>query len=431
MPRRQRGLARHLRIGYRRWRRQLMFLACALVIGLISAGFAVVTGRSEAWFDAIVRDWPWAPLILTPAGFFLLAWVGRTAFAGTQGSGIPQAMAARMLTRPEERRRMLSLRHAVGKFLLTTGGLACGAAVGREGPTVQIGASIVLQASRIFELERQRGLILAGSAAGIAAAFNAPLAGVMFAIEEMGRNYEQKISALLLGAVLLAGMVSEALLGSRSYFGHTSETVAWSDWPAVALFGVLGGVLGGLYSRLLLDLPPLINRQCGGLFGRRPELVAAACGLALALLGVFVTDAAFGTGYDVTRALLQGVPAPDNYGIVKMIASLLSSLAGIAGGIFAPSLAAGAGFGAAFAEFMPATPLAVLALLGMVGYFTGVVQAPLTASIIVLEMTGGHAMIMPIIATALIARAVSGVVCPKPLYHTLAERMVEAIRGKP
>lgn len=424
-------IERYLRVSYHRWRRHLMFLACALVIGLVSAAFAVVADHAGTWFETTARAWPWAPLILTPLGFFLLSWIGRTVFAGTQGSGIPQAMAARMLTRPEERRRMLSLRHAVGKFLLTIVGLGCGAAIGREGPTVQIGASIVLQASRIFELERQRGLILAGSAAGIAAAFNAPLAGVVFAIEEMGRNYEQKINGLLLGAVLIAGMVAEAVLGSESYFGHTTETVAWRDWPAVALCGVIGGVFGGVFSRLLLDVPPIVNRLRGGLFARRPELFAAACGLALAILGVFITDGAFGTGYEVTRGLLQGVPAPDGYGFVKLAASLLSSLAGIAGGIFAPSLAVGAGFGAALAELMPATPLAVMALLGMVGYFTGVVQAPLTASIIVLEMTGGHAMIMPIIATAMIARTVSGIVCPKPLYHTLAERLVEGIRHQP
>lgn len=424
-------IERQLRLAYHRWRRHLMFLACAVIIGLVSALFAVVADRAGAWFEATTRSWPWAPLLLTPAGFFILSWVGRTVFAGTQGSGIPQAMAARMLTRPEERRRMLSLRHAVGKFVLTVIGVGCGAAIGREGPTVQIGASIVLQASRIFELERQRGLILAGSAAGIAAAFNAPLAGVVFAIEEMGRNYEQKINGLLLGAVLVAGIVAEAVLGSESYFGHTNETVAWGDWPAVAILGIFGGLMGGLFSRILLDLPPLVGRLRGGLFARRPELFAAACGLALAILGVFVADGAFGTGYEVTRGLLQGMPAPDNYGIVKMAASLLSSLAGIAGGIFAPSLAVGAGFGAALADFMPSTSLAVLALLGMVGYFTGVVQAPLTASIIVLEMTGGHAMIMPIIATAMIARAASAVVCPKPLYHTLAERLAESVRQKP
>ncbi len=427
-PRKPRSLERRLRVEYRRWRRQLMFLFCALLIGLISAGFAIAADHAEDWFKATTRAWPWAPLILTPLGFFLLAWAGRTIFVGTQGSGIPQAMAARMLNRPAERRRMLSLRHAVGKFFLTIVGLGCGAAIGREGPTVQIGASIVLQASRIFELERQRGLILAGSAAGIAAAFNAPLAGVVFAIEEMGRSYEQKINGLLLGAVLVAGLVAEVLLGSKSYFGHTTETIAWADWPAVAICGLIGGALGGMFSRLLLDVPPAVNRLRGGLFARRPELFAALCGLGLAVLGVFVADGAFGTGYEVTRNLLQGDPAPEGYGIVKLIASLLSSLAGIAGGIFAPSLAVGAGFGAMLADIMPATPLAVLALLGMVGYFTGVVQAPLTASIIVLEMTDGHQMIMPIIATAMIARAVSGLVCPKPLYHTLAERMVEAIR---
>ncbi|MFX8601136.1 hypothetical protein ABTL95_19700, partial [Acinetobacter baumannii] len=89
---------RLLRLGYHRWRRHLMFLACAVIIGLVSALFAVVADRAGAWFEATARSWPWAPLLITPAGFFILSWVGRTVFAGTQGSGIPQAMAARMLT---------------------------------------------------------------------------------------------------------------------------------------------------------------------------------------------------------------------------------------------------------------------------------------------------------------------------------------------
>ena len=160
----------------------------------------------------------------------LSAWAAHSLFPGSQGSGIPQAIAARHLKDDSVRSGLLSARLTIGKIILTLLGLACGASIGREGPTVQIGASIMLGTAKLGGIGRERGLILAGSAAGVAAAFNTPLAGVVFAIEEMSRAFESRTSGLVLIAVILAGMASLGLVGNYNYFGHsTSRGNAQSD----------------------------------------------------------------------------------------------------------------------------------------------------------------------------------------------------------
>ena len=120
---------------------------------------------------------------------------------------------------------------------------------------------------------------------------------------------------------------------------------------------------------------------------------------------------------------------PWYFGILKMCATALTSISGIPGGFFAPSLAAGAGFGSNLAGIFPDMQISALALLGMVAYFAGVVQAPITAFVIVFEMTNNHSMVVPIMAAALIASSISRLVCPKPIYHTLAEAFLKRIKS--
>src|SRR4029077_17474233 len=136
----------------------------------------------------------------------------------SQGSGIPQAIAARQLTDHAARGRLVSIRIAIGKVLLTLLGLLCGASAGREGPPGQGGASIMFALGRMSP-RRQPGLILAGAAAGVAAAFNTPLARIVFGIEEMSRAFETRTSSLIVGAVIAAGLTSLALMGNYTYFG--------------------------------------------------------------------------------------------------------------------------------------------------------------------------------------------------------------------
>ncbi|MER9167980.1 chloride channel protein, partial [Mesorhizobium australicum] len=214
------------------WQPRLVFWAGAISIGLISVLFAVLADKAQALFHVVIgNDGGWRfylPLAITPLGFVLCAWLAHAVFPGSQGSGIPQAIAARHLRDDDDRSHILSLRLVVGKIALTLVGLFCGASIGREGPTVQVGASLMLQAARWGGMAAQaRGLILAGSAAGIAAAFNTPLAGIVFAIEEMGRTYEARTNGLVLTAVILAGLASLGVLGNYTYFGVSKETISF------------------------------------------------------------------------------------------------------------------------------------------------------------------------------------------------------------
>ncbi len=413
----------------RLWRRRLVFWAGALLVGLVGVGFSTAADQAQRLFGLACAGRPFLPLLLTPAGFALSAVACRRWFAGAEGSGIPQAIAARVLRRPDERARLLGPRIMLGKIALTLLGLACGASIGREGPTVQVGASIMLLVATLGGMGRERGLILAGSAAGVAAAFNTPLAGIVFAIEEMSRAFETRTSFLVLSAVVLAGIASVGLTGDYSYFGSTPASLGPpADWLAVALCGILGGAAGAVFTRVHLALGARIARWQGPAPLTRVAAAAALAGLAVALLGIASQGTAFGTGYETARTAVQGAPVPWSFAPLKLAATLLSSVAGIPGGIFAPSLAVGAGLGASLEGLLPHVAPGAFVVLGMAGYFAGVVQAPITTFVIITEMTAGHALVIPLMATAVLGYGTSRLLAPEPLYHTLAERYIHASR---
>jgi len=408
------------------WKRRLIFWSGAISVGLVAILFAVACERANTGFHQIVAISPYLPLIVIPAGFATIVYITRRYFPGAQGSGIPQTIAALDPNESREvREQMLSLRVTIGKIMLTIMGLFCGASVGREGPTVQIGASIMHKLGSLARFPRhdvEKGLILAGGAAGVAAAFNTPLAGIVFAIEEMSRSFEEHNSSTILMTVIIAGITSLALLGNYSYFGHTSESLEFGkEWSVVVLCGILGGLLGGAFSRILIEVNKGIAGKLGAWMKAEPVRFAAACGLVLALIGLASGNSTYGSGYSEAKSLLDGNAAlPDSFGILKMLASLVSYVSGIPGGIMAPTLSAGAGLGANLAQYITSVPAGATIILGMVAYFAGVTQAPITAFVIVIEMTENHEMILPLMAAAFIAKICSRLVCPTPLFHTMA-----------
>ena len=362
--------SRHVWLSSRVWRRRLVFWIGAIVTGYVAVGFAIAAKRAQTLFQGAVHLSPALALILTPAALALSSWLAIRFFPNSQGSGIPQAIAARHLA-DASRNRLLSLRTAIGKIGLCLLGLLGGASIGREGPTVQVGAAIMLWCGKVGDMRREPGLILAGSAAGVAAAFNTPLAGIVFAIEEMSREYEQRISSLVLIAVVLAGIAALSVMGNHTYFGATAAALSGPrDWVVVAVTGIFGGLSGGLFSRMVIWLTNWLPNAFTGRIGRHPVYFAAGCGLALALIGLIAHGTTYGTGYEEANAALAGSThlgwwfAP-----LKLTATLISSVAGIPGGLFAPSLSVGAGLGSAMAGFFPAVPLGAVVLLAMVSYF--------------------------------------------------------------
>lgn len=422
--------------GSRRvWQPRLVFWTGAVVVGLVSVLFAELADVAQSGFHAIVgsgNGWRGAlPLLITPFGFIVCAWAAHVYFPNSGGSGIPQAIAARHLHDPEERNRLLSLRLVVGKIGLTLLGLLCGASISREGPTVQVGASIMLQVARWGGMAQARGLILAGSAAGVAAAFNTPLAGIVFAIEEMGRTYQARTNGLVLTAVILAGLASLGLLGNYTYFGVAKGTVSFiADAPLIVACGVFGGALGALFSLIVLKTTRRIRRWNALQPLPRTLVVAGLCGLAVAIIGIASGGLTFGTGYDQARNAIEGTPLPWLFFVEKLAAGVLSTVAGIPGGLFAPSLAVGAGVGSSLGLIF-GSGTGVAALLGMAGYFAGVVQAPMTAFVIILEMTGNHDNVIALMCASMLGYGTARLISHEPLYHALSRVFIaDAIRRR-
>jgi H+/Cl- antiporter ClcA len=424
---------RHLRsvkVTSARWQRRAVFVVGGVTVGAVAVALALAADWVQAEFHLLVAKWRYASLIVTPLGFALSVFLTNRYFQNSQGSGIPQAIAARELSEQDARGGLVSIRIAVGKVLLTLLGLLCGASAGREGPTVQVGASIMFAIGRMSP-RRQPGLILAGAAAGVAAAFNTPLAGIVFGIEEMSRTFETRTSGLIIAAVIAAGLTSLALVGNYAYFGSTPQMLRNGvDWLAVPLCGVAGGFAGGVFSRIVILMARGLPGVAGGAIKRNPIPFAFGCGLAVAICGIVSGNTVYGTGYDQVKAALEGgVPLAATFAPLKFIATTFSTISGIPGGIFAPSLAVGAGLGANIAQFFPTGPVEPIILLGMVSYFAGVVQAPITAFVIVTEMTDNHAMVIPLMAAALIAYAASRLVCPEGIYHALAKNFLRRGTG--
>ncbi|HXS53749.1 MAG TPA: chloride channel protein [Usitatibacter sp.] len=418
--------SRHVWLSRSLWNRRLVFIVGSIAAALAAVGFALAATRTLEVLGRVLQRWPWAAFVLAPAGLALVSWLSRNFFRGAEGSGIPQTIAALAYPDSAIRDRLLSLRIALGKIALTLVGLLSGASIGREGPTVQIAASIMYSLNRFSPFPHEsmkRGLILAGGAAGIAAAFNAPLAGVVFAIEEMSRSFSQRTSGIVITAVIIAGIVSYSLLGNYAYFGRTSATLDFSTgWSVVVVCGTVGGLLGGTFSRLLIASARSVEGPFATFRRTRPVAFAALCGLVIAMLGYVSQGTIYGTGYAETKRILQetgGIPL--SFGVLKLLATVVSYVTGIPGGIFSPSLAVGAGIGQDIAALLPPAPVGAVAVIGMVAYFSGVVQAPITAFVIVVEMTRDADMALPLMAASIIAYGFSRLVCPQPVYKALSK----------
>jgi H+/Cl- antiporter ClcA len=410
------------------FRRRLAMVGGAISIGLIALLFADIADRANHAFIAMYREYPYVPLVLTPLGFVAIVWLTRRYAPDARGSGIPQVIAGS--ADPDgAARSLISVPTAVIKAILTFAALLCGSSTGREGPTVQLAAALMALWHRATNIQMRSSMVVAGGAAGVAAAFNTPLAGIAFAIEELAAAYEQRMAMLVMTAILISGAVASGIHGDYLYFGAVGASMDVRTAVIVApVAGILGGVAGGLFSRLVLgaafsQVGPMVALR------RRPLVFALLCGIVVAVIGVW-SGLTWGPGYSPAHAMIIGVDAPIWFGFAKFATTTATAVAGLPGGIFAPSLATGAGFGNMLRWLFPNDPASAVVLLGMVAYFTGVVRAPLTAVFILTEATASRGLMFPMMAAALVADQSSQWVCKEKLYHglskTFSTRAVEA-----
>lgn len=396
----------------------------AVLGGLAGAGFAHLSDLAMKAHSRLYGLAPWATLALLPAGFALAAWLTRRFAPEAAGSGIPQVIAA-----AEQRwhgrwgGQRVTLRTAAWKVLISAGLFVCGASIGREGPTVQVVAGVMRSLTRGLKGgPGRRAIILAGGAAGVAAAFNTPIAGVVFAVEELAKSFEKRTHTTVILVVVAAGFTSYAVQGDYAYFGvRAGEDTLGMAWVLAPVIGLIGGLLGGVFAKIVATVTGSEPGRIGRWRAARPVLFAALCGLVAAAAAVASGGLTFGAGYDEAKSLLQDHPGR---GLVfaswKVVANLAAAICGAPGGIFAPSLATGAGIGAAFARSGLAIAGRDAVVLGMTSYLSGVVQAPLTSAVILMEMTREPGLVGPLMLAALTARWASSWIMEEPLYHVLS-----------
>ena len=421
--------------------------------GLGALLFAVFDLQSTKLARAVWEAAPWAVFLIMPLGLALILWLRDHMFPWTDGTGIPQTIAVLQAGPGALRDRLMSMRVALGKALLLGLAMFSFLSIGREGPSVQLGACFMNLVSKWTVFPRhimERGLIMGGGAAGIAAAFNAPIAGIVFSFEEIGRRFDKENLGTIVRTVMVACLVCVVFLGNYFFYGRIDEGrliplefMTPGPWIAVLLIGLTGGLLGGLFAKVLLFVVPHVSR----LIRKRFWLVALVFGLACASVVWVSEGAALGTGYHQARALilqdspgyLATLPAEEVarlaavrenigpwYALQRAAVTMMVLLTGIPGGLFDPSFSVGAGLGHLTAPWLAVTGATVqgIILLWVVAYFSGVVQSPMTAFIILIEMTGAIAFTLPLGVAAILAYEASRRVCPVALYEALAENFL-------
>lgn len=415
------------------WIDRVVIGAFALLAGLAVVLLTLMAEIASDLFSALTHSGRWWPLLWTPALTAAIVWALRWA-PGAGGSGPPHVLAALDHHLDSQgRSALVSLKNSAAKMLLVAGGLLAGLSVGRQGPSVQVAAGVMYSARRFLSPRSgitARELIVAGGAAGIAAAFNTPLGGIVFAIEELSRKLETRSSGLMMGAIVFAGLVAVATFGNLSYFGRIRvESVGWGVFMPGLIVALACGLAGGLFARLLIaSFAGLPDRFCA--YRRKwPIRFAAACGLAVAVIGILTNGSAVGAGHIHTQALLAGEDngVPFLWTLLKFIATWLTAWSGVPAGMFTPALSMGASLGHDVASLVAPEYQTVLIAMGMAGFLAALTQTPITAMIIVMEMVDGYAMVLGLMSCALMASLVSRMLS-RPLYSALAEQIIHRLK---
>ncbi|AVM59779.1 chloride channel protein [Haemophilus sp. oral taxon 036] len=412
----------------------------ATFVSLFSFGFAKLSDLGLELNAHWSSKYPIAVWFVLPLGMACLTWFTKKYTPYVGGSGIPQVIASINLPHSSYKTKLVEFRQTIWKIPLTFLAMLIGASVGREGPSVQVGAAVMLawgnycrKHNLAFKGLSTNELLATGAAGGLAAAFNAPLAGVIFAIEELGRGVMLRWERRVLMGVLAAGFILVAIQGNSPYFpsyqGATSVSYLYL-WLAIC--GVVCGILGGIFGRLLAKgLAGLSPEKWRGWVRQHPIYIALLLGLVLAVLGSYTHGQTYGTGYEVVARALEGQAIEPEIGILKLLATATTYWNGIAGGIFTPSLTTGAGIGAMLWDLSGGmVDQRFLVILCMAAFLAGGTQSPVTASVVVMEMTGAQPVLIWLLISSIIASIISRQFSPKPFYHFAAGRFRQQMQAR-
>jgi len=408
----------------------LSFLAGAAA-GLVGAVFRLSLDRADRWRDALI-GWAHAEnfvglllvIAICAAATGIAAWLVHRYSPQASGSGIPHVEAVLSGERPQAPYRLIPVKF-VGGVLAIGSGLA----LGREGPSVQMGASTAHLIGKVFRRHEDdcKVLLAAGAGAGLATAFNAPIAGAVFVLEELVRRFDTRITIATLGASTGAIAVARVFLGDAPDFHvDTMPYPSFGTVPVHLALGLVAGCLGVVYNRVIVGTLVAVDRR-----HRLPvDLRAALIGAGVGLMAWFAPGVV-GGGDTITQRTLSGAETGvmlSGVFLLRFGLGPLSYAAGTPGGLFAPILVLGSQSGLLFGiichRWFPAVAPhpTTLGIVGMAAFFTAVVRAPVTGIILVTEMTASFTLLLPMLGACFAAMLIPNLLGNAPIYDSLPRR---------
>jgi len=410
------------------------------IASIITSLVAIFYAKSFAWAEklttVIFNYHAWLLFIITPVCFILSWWIVRKFAPYSKGSGIPQVMAAIELTTPKHNdkiKKLLSLRIIVVKFISSIIMVIGGGAIGREGPTIQISGSIFRKVNEIlppwWPKISKKNMIMTGAAAGLAAAFNTPLGGIVFAVEELTKMHFNNFKAAIFTGVIIAGLVVQSMLGTYLYLGFPQVyNITYTMLFGVILVAIVAGVFGSGMSKIMWKI---LQWKSTFKTNKQHVFYLLFCSLTVASMAYFVNASILGSGKELLTTTLFSAEKYTHWytPLLRTLGSVLAFTSGSSGGIFAPGLSAGGSIGSVLSGWfeLSASYTNLMILAGMVAFLTGITRAPFTSAILVLEMTDRSNLILHLMLAAIIANFVSVIVDKDSLYDHLKHQYLEEI----
>lgn len=410
----------------------------SILTGLVAVGYEHAFEVFEELAKAVFQLNPYLLFLVTPLCFIVSRWIVITFAPNAKGSGIPQLMAAVEAADTPKKHwvdSLLNLPVLLVKLASSLLLLLGGGAIGREGPTLQIAGSIFQLTYRFIPTHwhrvSQKIMLITGGASGLAAAFNTPLGGIVYVVEELTKSHIGQFRTAVFSAVIIAGMTAQLFLGSYLYLGFPRikplplEMIGW-----VLLIASIGGLLGAYFTRLILAF----HRWLAPFFQSYKQWITTfIIGILFATLVYFVGEQAMGTGKSLINTILFKPQVETQWYLfpARFVASTLSFLTGGAGGIFATSLSSGAALGNALNQLFQITPEHhnLMVLIAMIGFLTGVTRTPFTSAILVLEMTDRHSAIFYFLLAGMLANVAASFVLKRSFYEIQKDLLFSQFRS--
>lgn len=416
-----------------------MFVLAAICNGLIIISYGELFKSFEHITRSLLKTNPLALLCITPI-LFLTAWyINTKKFPFSGGSGIPQILAATEVPMETPKgnafiRGVLSIRSAVAKIVGSLLVVLGGGAIGREGPSLHVSASIFFLfhrvLNRIHKTLEYRAWIITGAAAGLAAAFNTPLGGIVYAVEELGSQYFTRVKNNLLLAVIVSGIASQALLGSYLFIGSpTTNAYDMKLLLIVVVMASICGLAGAIFGHAIYFATKIRKK----IRSKKLQIIFVMV-LSIVIFSIaYYDNFAIGGGKEYISSLLfTDIQQSATTIPLRFLNTFFVYITGVAGGIFAPSLALGAGIGYQLGQFLEVmfnlSNSNLFILCGMVSFLTGVTRTPLTSFILVMEMTDRHASIVPLMLSGFISILIAKLWHKEGFYELAVNDYVNTVR---